>query len=412
MWGRLLSPICLAALLAACALQRDAEVPYTDSLQTDLPPAELPTYAKGDEYIFDNPREKWTVVSIQDGLISWDSTLGHRQTTMFDPLLPPIRWQKADLSTGERRIVEWTGSLFPLKAGNKLTYKSAVRVGGERGHALFVWNCYTGHPRHVSVPAGDFAAFPVYCRRSDGQKVESYYAPALNSTVSTTETNANGEEVVRTLLSFKAGNAPRIAAEGAESLPGGWSNAAIAKWDQSGRNLPRVQPERVAATNPPLGLTRPSEASKSNAEMPAPSKRTLLASRDDTPIALRLPSIKKKTPPAPKITPPKIEPPKTALAKTGPAEKAEPKGKNGFGVHIGSFSSREKAAKAWTIFGRKYASLEGLTSFTVQPVQLGAPKRTLYRLLAGPAPTRSESKSLCDSIKVEGGFCRVIKVAP
>lgn len=396
MWGRLLAPICLAALLAACALQRDAAVPFTDSLQTDLPPAELPTYAKGDEYIFDNPREKWTVVSIQDGLINWDSTLGHRQTTMFDPLLPPIRWQKADLSTGERRIVEWTGSLFPLKAGNKLTYKSAVRVGGERGHALFVWNCYTGHPRHVSVPAGDFAAFPVYCRRSDGQKVESYYAPALNSTVSTTETNANGEKVVRTLLSFKAGNTPRIAADGSESLPGGWSNAAIARWDQNGSTLPRVQPEKVAATNPPLGLTRPSESSKTNAEIPAPSQRTLVASRDDTPIVLRMPMVEK---PTPTPMPPKVEPKRTP--ETGK-----------FGVHIGSFSSRDKADKAWTIFGRKYASLEGLTNYAVQPVELSSPKRTLYRLLADPVPTRSESKSLCASIKAEGGFCRVIEVAP
>ncbi len=390
MWDRLLPPICLAALLSACALQGDAERAFTDTLQTDLPPAELPTYAKGDEYVFDNPREKWTVVSIQDGLISWDSTLGHRQTTMFDPLLPPIRWQKADLSTGERRIVEWTGSLFPLKAGNKLTYKSAVRVGGERGHALFVWNCYTGHPRRVSVPAGDFAAFPVFCRRSDGQKVESYYAPALNSTVSTTETDANGQEVVRTLLSFKAGNAPRIAANGAESLPGGWSNAAIATWDQSGGALPRLQPETVAAANPPLGLTRPSEESKSSAEIPAPSKRTLVASRSDAPIALRMPLIEK-----PKPAPPK------AAART-----------DGFGVHIGSFSSPANADKAWTILGRKYASLEGRAEYTVQPVELGDPKRTLYRLLAGPAPTRAESKSLCDSIKAEGGFCRVLKVTP
>ncbi len=397
MWGRLLSPICLAALLAACGLQRDAEVPFTDSLQTDLPPAELPTYAKGDEYVFDNPREKWTVVSIQDGLISWESTLGHRQTTMYDPLLPPIRWQKADLSTGERRIVEWTGSLFPLKAGNKLTYKSAVRVGGERGHALFVWNCYTGHPRHVSVPAGDFAAFPVFCRRSDGQKVESYYAPALNSTVSTTETNANGEEVVRTLLSFKAGNTPRIASEGSESLPGGWSNAAIAKWDQNGNSLPRVQPEKVAATNPPLGLTRPSESSKTNAEIPAPSKRTLVASRDDTPIALRMPLVEKPTPAPPKTEPPHLK---------------QPAKKGGYGVHIGSFSSREKADRAWTIFGRQYASLEGRTRYAVQPVELGTPKRTLYRLLADPVPTRSASLALCASIKAEGGFCRVIKVAP
>ena len=93
MLGRRLSPIWIAASLAACSLPGDGEVPFTDTLQTELPPAELPTYAKGDEYVFDNPRETWTVVSIQQGLITWNSSLGHKQTTMFDPLLPPVQWR-------------------------------------------------------------------------------------------------------------------------------------------------------------------------------------------------------------------------------------------------------------------------------------------------------------------------------
>ena len=186
---RRLSPILLvvalaAGALAACSSPKAVPEMRTDTLPTQLPPAELPTYAKGDRYTYDNPREDWTIVGLHDGLVSWESSLGETRTTMFDPLLPPIGWKKADESEGTRQILEWSGGMFPLKAGNKITFKTAVQVKGESGHALFIWNCYAGNPRMIEVPAGAFAAVPVYCRRSDGNKLHTFYAPALNNAVS------------------------------------------------------------------------------------------------------------------------------------------------------------------------------------------------------------------------------------
>ena len=385
MLGRRLLSCSVLALVTACSLQTDKELATTDTLQTGLPPAELPTYAKGDEYTFDNPVETWKVVSIEDDLVTWRSSLGGSQTTMFDPLLPPIQWTKPDKSQGKRRILEWSGSLFPLKAGNKLTYKSAVRVNEERGHALFVWNCYTGYPRSVSVPAGDFAAFPVYCRRSDGQKLQSLYAPALNSAIVTTTIDGDDKEMVRNLIAFKSGSGARVIAKRAESLPGGWSAAAVAKWSRNGVALPRLNPRLVAAAEPPLGLAMPADASK-----PKPEGKGL-----------------KSIAPAP--TTPSVPAQKEMLTKRSvrAAATARASGR-AYGAHLGSFSSEAKAKNAWRIYAAKYDALRDGDAHAVYPVDTGTPKGVLYRLVAGPTGDRSESKELCGRVAETGGYCRVI----
>ncbi|MCG8545928.1 MAG: hypothetical protein MJE12_17155, partial [Alphaproteobacteria bacterium] len=266
---RRLTPMMLAVVLVGCSAQDRQTGLATDSLHTELPPAELPTYAKGDSYTFDNPTETWTVVAIGKGQITWQSSRGGLQSTMFDPLLPPISWQMPNKTAGRRQIVEWSGSLFPLKTGNKLTYKTAVQVSGKRGHAIFVWNCYAGNPRRVSVPAGDFAAFPVYCRRSDGRTLHSFYAPALNGTISTASGRAGSEETVRNLIAFKIGPGARVAAQRAESLPGGWSAGAVAKWGQRRIAAPRMKPELVATTNAPLTFAAPAATTPPRPKEPA-----------------------------------------------------------------------------------------------------------------------------------------------
>ena len=391
MLGRRLSSCLVLALVTACSLQTDEELATTDTLQTGLPPAELPTYAKGDEYTFDNPVETWKVVSIEDDLVTWQSSLGASQTTMFDPLLPPIQWMKPDKSEGKRRIVEWSGSLFPLKAGNKLTYKSAVRVNEERGHALFVWNCYTGHPRSVSVPAGDFAAFPVYCRRSDGQKLQSLYAPALNSAIITTTIGSDGKEMVRNLVAFKSGSGARVIAKRAESLPGGWSAAAVAKWGRNGVALPRVNPQLVAAAEPPLGLAMPADTSKPKSDKSKPDSKGLKN------IAL--------APPTPSVPAQKEMLTKRSVRAAAAKAKAPDRT---YGAHLGSFSSEAKANNAWRIYAGKYDALQDSASHAVYPVDTGTAKGVLYRLVAGPTGARAESKELCTRITEAGGYCRVV----
>jgi hypothetical protein len=407
---RRLSPILLVLALAACAAPQVAQPERTEALPTQLPPAELPTYAKGDRYTYDNPREEWTIVNVQDGLVTWESSLGENRITTFDPLLPPIGWKKADESEGSRQILEWSGGLFPLKAGNKLTYKDAVQVKGESGHALFVWNCYAGNPRIVQVPAGPFAAVPVFCRRSDGHKVQTYYAPALNNAVSLVLTTPDGKETTRNLMAFEPGKSARVAAPRVESLPGGWSAAAIATWSQDAAGLPRVRPERVATANPPVGLAAPSDRSRSadevaaNPERPERPERTMLALH------------------APLITPP--PPPKDKEAASAPAPAPAPKQVavaprrpaaagtvSRYGAHIGSFKSKESAERAWAIMARKSATLKSTPRHAVYSVDLGAPKGVMYRLVAGPATSKADVVKLCEALKAEGDFCQVVSFA-
>lgn len=389
---RRLAPIWLVMAFAACSTPVKApEESTTDVLPTQLPAAEIPTYAKGDRYIYDNPQEVWTVVGLQDGLVTWESSLGETRTTMFDPLLPPVKWRKADSSGGSRQILEWSGGLFPLKAGNKLTYKDAVQVEGDTGHALFVWNCYAGNPRRLHVPAGDFATVPVFCRRSDGHKLQTFYAPALYNAASLVLTSPDGKETTRNLISFEPGKGARIAGPRTESLPGGWSAAAIADWTTDIAGLPRVRPEQVAEANPPVGLAGPTDRSRNADEVPreAPApQRTMLAFHAP---AIKIPALSAPTPV-----------PVTAAL---PSKRDDaPR----YGAHIGSFSTEKGAERAWGLLGKKSGTLRQTAEHAVVEIDLGAPKGVMYRLLAGPSASKADTERLCEAIKAEGSYCRVV----
>ena len=151
-------------------------MPKTDALRTELPPANVPTYGKGDRYTYDNPKETWTVVDIANDLVHWKSSLGNSQATVFDPLMPSVEWTLADKTRATRKILEWNGRMFPLKAGNKLTFKEAFRLGEDTASTRYVWKCYAGQPRQIRVPAGLFATYPVFCGRNDGYRAQGYYS--------------------------------------------------------------------------------------------------------------------------------------------------------------------------------------------------------------------------------------------
>lgn len=391
MRSRRLAPMLLVMALAACSSPETVPGERTEVLPTQLPAAEIPTYAKGDRYVYDNPREAWTVVALQDGLVTWESSLGETRTTMFDPLLPPVKWRKSDNSGGSRQILEWSGGLFPLKAGNKLTYKDAVQVDGDTGHALFVWNCYAGNPRRLHVPAGDFATVPVYCRRSDGHKLHTYYAPALYNAASLVLTAPDGKETTRNLVSFEPGQGARVAGPRTESLPGGWSAAAIADWSGDVAGLPRVRPERVAEANPPVGLAGPTDRSRNADEVP----REETAPRRPL-LALLAPEIK-----VPTLTVSEAPParPTPAAAESGTVR---------YGAHIGSFSTQKGAERAWSTFGEKSAVIRNTADHAVVRVDLGAPKGVIYRLFAGPSAAKADAGRLCAALQAEGGYCRVL----
>ena len=357
----------LVIIVTACASPDPKSEPATRSLAAELPPAELPTYAKGDRFTYDNPEEIWTVEGARKGLVAWRSSRGRIQKRLFDPILPPIVWEGPGQPAGSRKLLEWSGSLFPLKAGNKMTFKTAVQRAGGPGQKMFVWNCYAGNPRMVTIPAGTFAAFPTYCRRNDGKKVQSYYAPAVNAAVSVKTTKAEGRETLRRLTARKVGRGPRIAARLGESLPGGWSAAAIAEW-QGKDAYPRQDRARQTMRR---GRARSAE------QQPVPPES-----------AKEIATVK------PALVPP-LKPPAT---------------KPRFGAHLGSFSTPAGAARAWRIYGSAHKRLLSERAHAIIPVDLGKPKGVLYRLVAAPSDTRNKALELCRAIKEDKGFCRVIPI--
>ena len=92
------------------------------------------------------------------------------------------------------------------------------------------------------------------------------------------------------------------------------------------------------------------------------------------------------------------------------ASAAPPSSAARYGAHIGSFSTREGAERAWSIVDRRSAALGKSTDHAVYPVDLGPPKGTLYRLIAGPSASKADAQKLCDALKAEGAYCMVVSV--
>jgi len=232
----------------------------------------------------------------------------------------------------------------------------------------------------------------VFCRRSDGHKLQTFYAPALYNAASLVLTAPDGKETTRNLVSFEPGKGARVAGPRTESLPGGWSAAAVADWKSDIAGLPRVRPERMAEANPPIGLAGPTDRSRNADEIPHEAPET----QQRTMLAFHAPTIK-----IPELVAPKPVPVTAAL----PSKHDEaPR----YGAHIGSFSTRKGAERAWALLGKKLDAVRNTADHTVVEVDLGAPKGVMYRLLAGPSASKEDVARLCKTIKAEGNYCRVV----
>ncbi len=230
---------CALALIAGCS-NDDALIKTTAGYPpVAMKPSDLPTFAVGDSFTFDNPTETWTVAAVRDGLVTWRSSRGALRKTVFEPFMPPIEWTAPDRSYGEAQLTAWGDGLFPLKGGLKTEFRTRARRSGENAATAYEWKCYSGNPRKVKVEAGSFAAYPVFCRRSDGQTVQSFYAPEVNASLMTTRRKRPAPPETRELVSFKLAEGQRIAATRFHGLPPGVALAAVD---------PSVRPEQPTAT--------------------------------------------------------------------------------------------------------------------------------------------------------------------
>jgi SPOR domain len=457
--------VCVTALLYGLLVALYACAPEDELIKTsagfppvDIPVSAPPRYAVGDSFTYDNPGETWTVAVIEDGLVTWRSSLGTTRKTVFDPFVPPVEWT-ARGGGGTERLTKWGEGLFPLAGGKKITFDSSQQSG--TGPATpYEWKCYSGKPRKVTVPAGAFAAYPVFCRRSDGLTEQSFYAPEVNAMLQVTKRKRPAPASTRELVEFKLAPGPRIAAKASPGLPEGWTLAAVqrpapapdgetpvavasapdipvtpnpdAVQIPEGRAMPPSSAQEVSPPAAPavvLPAAPPVATPKAQGSdvaagpsIPAPPSLAPPVIAPPPSIAPAVTDVPRPNPTGPSSVPsstasrlPTIAPPPAAISTIAPptpeqnGDRADKPA--GFGVQLASFAQKAKARDAWPHFRRTLRPLLDDAPHLVRRVNLGPSKGVFHRLIAGPFDTREQARTLCRAIRDRGESCLVKRVS-
>ncbi|MEZ5647792.1 MAG: hypothetical protein R3E60_02350 [Alphaproteobacteria bacterium] len=158
--------------------------------QAETVPANLPDYAVGDAFLFDNGVAE-IVVGTSGDTILWQ--IGDRLsvTAYRNFVLPRLQWETRE---GSGRL--WSGfstfnivptSLWPLVSGKRLSFTSTDvernEVTGREETYKQTWDCRVGDLEAVTVPAGTFEVYKISCSRYQGnvwvQGYNWYYSPQV-----------------------------------------------------------------------------------------------------------------------------------------------------------------------------------------------------------------------------------------
>ncbi len=174
-----------------------------------LPPAAMPRYAVGEAFTYDDNRTD-TVIAARGGLVTWRTDRGIINRQSHDFLLPPVSWQ-----TKTRRsravITAGTGTLWPLRIGNKARFDVSRVISGNDGSGerelLQSWQCVVEGTERLNVKAGSFDTFRIPCFRyshntSNWRQTRTYYyAPRIGHYVVREDTYVNRASKRRELVS-------------------------------------------------------------------------------------------------------------------------------------------------------------------------------------------------------------------
>ncbi|SDE58311.1 SPOR domain-containing protein [Rhodospira trueperi] len=362
--GAVVAALCLMVALSACETppkagggEDQAGPRHVVDPVGRIGQAPLPTYAVGDQYVFDNPEETWTIRDVGDDTITWDSDLGGMRVTPRDPLMPSLLSGSPDVGTVTREVRQKAGSLWPLSIGNEASFLVSVSMEGRPAQSL-AWNCRVVGTTRTEVPPGSFNTYKVACVRSDGLRLYTYHSPTVGYFVRREVTTSDEQQQTRSLLAVSNG---RITARGIPDAP-----APVAAPAAPAQSTPLPAPDGASATpdaSTPVAPTAPLAAT------PAPA-------------------------PAPQ---PVAQPATTAAA---------PGAWAGAGVRVGSFRTMEGARTGWANFQSAYPGLLGDLSPRIERVDLGD-KGTYYRVYGGPFPSASAARDLCGQIPEMGSVCDV-----
>ncbi|MEX2614519.1 MAG: SPOR domain-containing protein [Alphaproteobacteria bacterium] len=174
--------------------------------------AEPEKFRVGDRFAFDNPLVRWEVVSVEGERVYWRSDTGDEQVTRFNMLLPALEWRSRTAGTGRRFIRDEVGSLFPMKVGATLSFRSTVTTSKPPFGWEHHWSCKVTGQEDVRVLDNLFDTFVVACGRERPDEIVFYYAPKIGHYVVQRLAGAEGSPGrTRNMLSFERSDGTTLA---------------------------------------------------------------------------------------------------------------------------------------------------------------------------------------------------------
>jgi hypothetical protein len=154
----------------------------------------------GSVFLYDNPVERWKITAMDKQNIAWRNDSGGTKLTALSTLFPTLRWHGYKES-GRRIISGISGSFYPLKKGNKVTFKEEVMTARPPDLYHGYWECEVQDEIKITVPAGSYDTWQILCMLNGREHLLLNYAETLANNVRTIQaTEDNNKPIVRQLM--------------------------------------------------------------------------------------------------------------------------------------------------------------------------------------------------------------------
>ncbi len=391
-----------------------------------------PSFSVGDTFVFDNPYVRWQVVAVKDNKIHWNSDGGDRQITYSNPVLPVLAWESPVNGKGRRLISGQIGRLFPMKVGNRASFRAAVSTDRPPFDWVFNWKCDVLARVPVKGPNNKkYDTFKIKCTREKGDALTFFYAPAVGHYIVMEASSNIGKPIIRRMVAYQR--------SGREMVGRIMTAATRGKAPALEQKITRISPPKNFSASPDvrrsfrLSAVEPATASNGPAVIghdfalaaPRPRFKPVAPreqqSRLNTHASSAIPKkrvpIKATAVSIPAAAEHDIRPitanarvPSRVSAREGdntPTLQDKRRRRWPVAVHLASYSSQANAKRGWKQLLSRNADLLGalLPDFKKFNIQ---GRGTFFRLRGKPLPSRNAASELCRNLRVRGIYCRVM----
>jgi hypothetical protein len=202
---------CLALLHVGCTRVEDAivtqhfgdqgmdKIPINRNSTTVDVGLSISPLPQGSIFVYDNPVERWQATAVDQQNITWRNNNGDTKLTALSSILPALRWD-GEQTSGRRNITSVSGSLHPLKKGNKISFYEDVINTRPPGAYSGFWECEVQDQVAVTVPAGTFATWQILCKLNGREHILINYNEQLGNNVRTLRVSENNQPITRQLI--------------------------------------------------------------------------------------------------------------------------------------------------------------------------------------------------------------------